>query len=140
MQAYEPLPPPEEPKPWRCILGFHTFNRSQGAVGYCLREGCDDFRPYVSIGGIWLRYVTPPDPDDDGMMTTPGGLPLRKSRKARITEGEVRRRLIEAALRCALDDYTASDVDAEDLDDRLLTAAKEYVNYRVGPNMMGERV
>lgn len=58
---------------WRCRLGVHTAERSQGVVGYCLR-GCGDLKR-VQIGRCgWIRYTVKP-PDD---RRPPGpGLPSR---------------------------------------------------------------
>ena len=41
-----------------CRLGFHSADRSQGAVGYCMRECCDHLKTEARGGRI--RYTEPP--------------------------------------------------------------------------------
>lgn len=68
VQPRDPMARPG-PKPWRCRLGMHTSERSQGRVGYCLREGCGHLKHVDNLGqGAKVRYrpqgahVPPPAP------------------------------------------------------------------------------
>jgi hypothetical protein len=59
-------------RPLRCRLGFHTAERSQGVVGYCLR-GCGDLKREHCGRKVWTLYVTKPP---EG--SRPPGLPRRR--------------------------------------------------------------
>lgn len=43
-----------------CTLGFHTNQRSQGRVGFCMRDDCTDLKRTAIDGLWWVRYVEQP--------------------------------------------------------------------------------
>jgi hypothetical protein len=46
-----------------CWLGSHTAERSQGVVGYCLRDGCGNLKRVWTGRHIWIRYTEKPEED-----------------------------------------------------------------------------